>query len=197
MKLYGGLVVIFGPRGLQFCPYKQTVQVITWKCVHNNQNARLCLLNPFHKLCILSFICIALDFTGVNCENTDLEPCTDMDGCEGHYTCAGPFGPKLCLDGWQGENCTDRNFTGGTDPECLFASGCKNGGTCFEKECCCVDGFGGIACEEVLFDCSSNPCQNGGECVDSFDQPGTYQCNCLEGVFPYLYNTYRDVYLIM
>ncbi|XP_069394492.1 protein eyes shut homolog isoform X2 [Paralichthys olivaceus] len=44
--------------------------------------------------------------------------------------------------------------------------------------CTCERGFAGSFCEVNLNDCESNPCQNGGICVDGAD---LYQCFCSEG----------------
>ncbi|XP_034464842.1 protein eyes shut homolog isoform X2 [Hippoglossus hippoglossus] len=44
--------------------------------------------------------------------------------------------------------------------------------------CTCERGFAGPFCEINLNDCKSNPCQNGGICVDGAD---LYQCFCSEG----------------
>jgi len=37
----------------------------------------------------------------------------------------------------------------------------------------------GVVCVVVKLPCSSNPCQNGGECVDDVEQ-NTYSCTCKE-----------------
>jgi hypothetical protein len=61
-----------------------------------------------------------------------------------------------------------------------------NGATCIprlsgnttSKSCSCRTGFGGSNCETTLVlktDCSSNPCQNGGKCTNSYSG---YRCAC-------------------
>ena len=44
--------------------------------------------------------------------------------------------------------------------------------------CDCADGFEGENCGSSVDDCASNPCQNGGLCVDGFK---SYECACTEG----------------
>jgi hypothetical protein len=47
----------------------------------------------------------------------------------------------VCNDGWTGEFCTVRDFTGtGVDPECPPEPSCRNGGVCFNETCCCPPG---------------------------------------------------------
>lgn len=41
-----------------------------------------------------------------------------------------------------------------------------------------VLGYGGKNCSENIDDCSTNPCQNSGVCIDLV---GDHLCNCTEG----------------
>ena len=101
--------------------------------------------------------------------------CIPMDACGGHYVCDYHNGDKICLEGWQGDNCNVRNFTEiGTDPECPATGDCLNGGTCFNGSCCCVTGFVGERCQTNL--CDGNLCQNGATCMP-FNQT-SYKCIC-------------------
>lgn len=56
-----------------------------------------------------------------------------------------------------------------------------NNGTCrvspnpSRVECECVQGFTGTRCEIDPDDCESQPCQNGGHCID---ESGGFKCNC-------------------
>ena len=68
-------------------------------------------------------VTFSTDFSGVNCELTDLEPCIERDDCSGHTTCASPFAVPECREGWTGEFCTDSTFDGEFDPECPFMDG--------------------------------------------------------------------------
>uniref|UniRef100_A0A3B4CG76 Delta-like protein n=1 Tax=Pygocentrus nattereri TaxID=42514 RepID=A0A3B4CG76_PYGNA len=44
--------------------------------------------------------------------------------------------------------------------------------------CECQEGFRGTYCHENINDCESNPCQNGGTCIDKVN---VYQCICADG----------------
>ena len=111
---------------------------------------------------------------------TPFQNCTDTDSCEGHYTCDAATGEKVCNDGFTGADCKDRAFSGGSiDPQCPDVGNvCKHGGTCWNKTCCCLDGYVGDICETEINECESDPCQNGGTCIDEVDE---YYCLCEEG----------------
>lgn len=49
----------------------------------------------------------------------------------------------------------------------------QNSGSSFS--CVCNPGFGGLRCDTNVNECSSNPCQNGGTCVDGING---YNCQC-------------------
>ncbi|MEQ2187188.1 hypothetical protein GOODEAATRI_002029 [Goodea atripinnis] len=44
--------------------------------------------------------------------------------------------------------------------------------------CECQEGFRGTYCHENINDCESNPCRNGGTCIDKVS---VYQCICADG----------------
>uniref|UniRef100_A0A8C6T5Y0 Delta-like protein n=1 Tax=Neogobius melanostomus TaxID=47308 RepID=A0A8C6T5Y0_9GOBI len=44
--------------------------------------------------------------------------------------------------------------------------------------CICDEGFSGIYCHENINDCVSNPCENGGTCIDGIN---AFQCVCPDG----------------
>jgi Notch-like protein len=44
--------------------------------------------------------------------------------------------------------------------------------------CQCDAGYTGYRCENQLNECHSNPCQNGGKCVDLVNK---YICQCQHG----------------
>ena len=137
-----------------------------------------------------SFICLifydiiyptySTGYTGARCETLTAEPCVPHDDCEGHYECTRPgFGPKICLPGWAGEDCKDSTFVGALNSHCpAGATECKNGGTCFDDDCCCLAGYEGDLCQSEILECLSAPCQNGGSCKDELD---FYTCKCEEG----------------
>ena len=79
------------------------------------------------------------------------ETCTPRDDCGGHIECVlvDGFVQVQCLDGWTGDGCVERNFTGDVDPECptfadgtpISTDGCtQDRGTCFNNTCCCQPG---------------------------------------------------------
>ncbi|XP_030603557.1 protein eyes shut homolog [Archocentrus centrarchus] len=84
-----------------------------------------------------------------------------------------------CPTGFKGKDCSvDIDL-------CTFGMCSEHTLICTETEdgqdfsCTCERGFGGSFCEVNLNECESNPCQNGGICVDGI---GMYQCLCSEGL---------------
>ena len=114
-------------------------------------------------------------------EVTTVETCTDTDSCDGHYTCDPLTLEKICNDGFTGTDCMDRDFSGVIDPMCPGeGSACKNGATCFDETCCCLPGFTDERCNTDINECVSDPCQNGGTCLD---QINGYICYCADGEY--------------
>eukprot|EP00117_Sycon_ciliatum_P017499 scpid71991/ scgid16462/ Protocadherin Fat 3; FAT tumor suppressor homolog 3 len=78
------------------------------------------------------------------------------------------------------KNCLD-----GTNPLCAGAfDPCNTEGECvFNTDsrsymCQCQPGRTGYYCEDEIDECGSEPCQNGGRCVDAFN---SFSCNCSVG----------------
>ena len=121
-------------------------------------------------------------FMGVNCEElaptTEPPSCLPTDNCDGHYTCHPVTEDKICLLGWSGVSCRDREFIGRFDPACPGSQPCKNGGTCFDGRCCCQPGYTGHLCNTEIIECSSNPCPLGATCLDMVPY---YLCICPQG----------------
>ena len=107
-----------------------------------------------------------------------VEPCEPTDSCDGHYTCDGATGQKVCLSGYDGTDCRSRAFTGARDPQCPAGGVCDNGGTCWHNTCCCVAGYVGVVCQVRVVECLSQPCQHGGTCREEL---GAYTCQCPHG----------------
>ncbi|CAB1341242.1 unnamed protein product, partial [Coregonus sp. 'balchen'] len=68
------------------------------------------------------------------------------------------------------------NFCGTKQP-------CLNGGTCSNTgpdkyQCSCAEGYSGVSCERAEHACLSNPCSNGGSCVETSQG---YDCVCGAG----------------
>ncbi|XP_064605715.1 uncharacterized protein LOC135470608 [Liolophura sinensis] len=104
--------------------------------------------------------------------------CTPADNCaEGHYDCHYSTGERICLAGWAGVSCQERFLSPNTDPECP-ENECRNGGQCFNGSCCCPRGFTGNYCEQEVFECSSRPCLNDGNCVELISG---FECDCADG----------------
>uniref|UniRef100_A0A8D0DMD4 Crumbs cell polarity complex component 2 n=1 Tax=Salvator merianae TaxID=96440 RepID=A0A8D0DMD4_SALMN len=139
--------------------------------------------------------CRNTGFEGQHCEMDILEcasqPCQNGATClEGikDYACA-------CWPGYVGEHCEE-------DVDDCAPAPCLNGGQCFQRSnqsyygqrldfpgqfsyqdaagfvCECQPGFNGETCSLNIDECASQPCQNGGNCVDGVNG---YQCLCLPG----------------
>lgn len=109
------------------------------------------------------------------------EQCNETDSCLGHYTC-GPNNEKLCLKFWTGPDCTVRVHPDPqNDRECPLKGPCRGTGSCFQQSCCCPAGFTGTLCEVEIYECESNPCQNGATCYEP--GPAMYKCQCPNGEY--------------
>ena len=123
------------------------------------------------------------------CLGTTVKTCVPANSCdEGHYTC-NERNEKVCYDygvtkGYKGDECKDRNLNERIDPACPDIGPCKNGGTCWNKRCCCVQGYTGVICGNDIYECLSSPCLNGGICEDDI---GRYTCKCLRGTLLWHY----------
>ena len=69
---------------------------------------------------------------------------------------------------------------------------CRNGGTCWAQNCCCSDGYEGDLCEAEILECESNPCGDGGTCIDYL---GYYVCLCPEGMDSSILSLCPNIYI--
>ncbi|KAA0714844.1 Protein jagged-1 [Triplophysa tibetana] len=119
------------------------------------------------------YFCVCQEgFHGRNCD-IDTNEC-EIGVCVNARSCRNLIGGYLCdcLPGWSGPNCDIRNSS------CQGL--CLNGGRCENSQCVCVSGFSGKHCQVVLNACDSNPCVNGGHCVERHGGRGMF-CSCLMG----------------
>ncbi|XP_076211338.1 protein crumbs homolog 2 isoform X6 [Aptenodytes patagonicus] len=162
-------------------------ECVSQPCQHNGTCHDL--INSYHC------DCSDTGFEGDHCELDILEcasePCLNSATCvEGikNYSCA-------CWPGYTGQHCEEDVDECVTDP-------CHNGGVCFERSnqayygtrpdfpsnfsysqaagflCSCQPGFAGETCFTNIDECGSQPCQNGGLCVDLING---FLCHCLPG----------------
>ncbi|MED6231510.1 Protein jagged-2 [Ataeniobius toweri] len=128
----------------------------------------------------------------------DSNPCENGAMChsmEQDFYCA-------CPEGYEGKTCervkeTCQTTTCQVIDSCIVAvpandSGgvqhvssnvCGPRGRCISQPsgnftCICDPGFSGIYCHENINDCVSNPCKNGGTCIDGLN---SFQCFCPDG----------------
>uniref|UniRef100_UPI00398ED147 lactadherin-like isoform X4 n=1 Tax=Pristiophorus japonicus TaxID=55135 RepID=UPI00398ED147 len=109
-------------------------------------------------------------------------PCYS-DPCQNGATCLSGVSSDpyycICMEGYTGKDCTEME-QGPCHP-----NPCQNDGQCelmsrrgdvfSEYTCKCPTGFQGIHCQTNANDCASQPCKNGGQCVDL---DVDYSCNC-------------------
>ncbi|XP_059908209.1 delta-like protein 4 [Gadus macrocephalus] len=103
------------------------------------------------------------------------------DVCKRHPSCK----HGTCLEAWQ---CTCDEGWGGLlcDQDlnyCTHHRPCSNGATCMNTgqgsfTCTCLPGFTGVHCDSGVRECDSQPCQNGGRCLDA---ESGFECACPEG----------------
>ncbi|XP_075040834.1 protein crumbs homolog 2 isoform X2 [Mixophyes fleayi] len=159
---------------------------------HPCQNQGVCVdaINRFHCNCSDT------GFVGDLCETDILEcasnPClnnaTCLEGIKG-YSC-------FCYAGYSGDHC-ELDIDECADYPCLHYSLCleRSNQTLYSTEpefnntefsynyaagyvCRCHPGFIGENCSVEIDECESNPCQNGGSCVDRING---FMCDCALG----------------
>ncbi|XP_060709362.1 lactadherin-like isoform X4 [Hemiscyllium ocellatum] len=128
------------------------------------------------KFCTAFFITYSLTLvtSGHSCQP---DPCQNGGTClagvsSDPYYC-------ICMDGFTGKDCNE------VEQGPCHPNPCQNGGLCElmsrrgdvfgEYVCKCPTGFQGIHCQTNIDDCSSQPCINGGQCVDL---DSDFSCYC-------------------
>jgi hypothetical protein len=126
---------------------------------------------------IASYTCFCPHgYTGVQCE-IDFDDC-DPNPCL-HGSCNDLVGDFHCIcdSGWEGKTC-QQNVDDCKGIDCGLGV-CRDLQEAYECEC--PAGFTGRNCEINIDDCTSNPCKNGGTCVDGIT---SYSCACPSGTSP-------------
>ncbi|XP_059352322.1 protein eyes shut-like [Daphnia carinata] len=136
----------------------------------------------YHCLCLPGY-------TGDDCQ-VNIDEC-QSDPCQNGATCQdGDNGYRCrCLPGYEGAFCqvdvsVCRHHHSNTSSRDLFLPPtCRHGGRCVEGPglayyCLCPEGWTGKHCETDVDECCSNPCKNGGRCIDLI---GSYDCACSHG----------------
>ncbi|KAA0196619.1 Delta protein [Fasciolopsis buskii] len=134
------------------------------------------------------------NYYGPNCNHY----CDPRHSVMTHYRCHPQTGAIVCQPGWKGTNCNQGKcldgWTGLRCDQCVPIAGCLNGKCHYNPilskwepyTCECDPSWMGMLCNINKNICTSseNPCQNGGECVETTDLEGQtplYACHCRKG----------------
>ena len=103
------------------------------------------------------------------------DPCNSSSICssgQSTYTC-------FCFNGAGGLDCSDQpqNLSPCDSNPCFYGGKC-NVANELNFTCECPVGYVGAHCEEDINECSSDPCESTGMCIDGF---GSYLCSCEDG----------------
>ncbi|XP_045769800.1 protein eyes shut [Maniola jurtina] len=129
---------------------------------------------------VASYNCSCPDgFIGDSCE-TNYNEC-ESNPCLNNGTCIDMTNEYVChcIPGFSGDHCELDVAVCNSTEEVR----CYNGGECIEGPgykfyCKCLSGWEGLKCEEQIDECQSNPCRNGGICIDAH---ADYMCACTYG----------------
>ncbi|XP_024128868.1 protein jagged-2 isoform X1 [Oryzias melastigma] len=148
------------------------------------------------------FLCQCLQgFTGATCEVQNdpcwPNPCHNKAQCfsrlnDFYCSCSNEYEGKTCSELKDHcktntclviDSCTVGVFTNDTQQLVISSNVCGSHGRCIsltagDFTCSCDPGFTGSNCHENINDCASNPCKNGGTCIDGIN---SFQCVCPGG----------------
>ncbi|KAM6426735.1 lactadherin isoform 1-T1 [Liasis olivaceus] len=107
----------------------------------------------------------------------------EVNHCQNGGTCLKSLNESpffcVCAEGFTGITCNE------TEKGPCHPNPCQNGGECelvpsrgdvfIEYMCICLPGYNGKHCQHSTNECLSQPCKNGGSCLD---QKGNFACKC-------------------
>lgn len=122
-------------------------------------------------------------YSGSYCEQKILQDVCALDEnyCNGHGNCTMNSDNTIaicqCHEGFTGTRCDAQQ-----DYCTLHGNRCQNGGTCVSSSfnsfyCKCPGKYSGALCESEIDFCTTQPCRNGGTCIN---QSNGYLCQCTE-----------------